>query len=331
MALTFFLGANSAEGFFSLFPALADEPGRRIFALKGGPGSGKSTCIRRVAREAGGPEEWIRCSSDPDSLDGAILPGAAVLDGTAPHLFDPAFPGAGGDYLPMPPFLGLRELGRKREALLALQAASRAEYASARRLLSAVRALREERRALLFSLLPQGFLEKKLALLRKKERLSRPGEARGALRLRFLDGFTPKGPVFFGETVAACARRAIVLKDSAGLGQELLAALKDSALECGETVYACMDPLEPGRVLHLLLPGRELALLSHDGRRALPDLPGKTVRIEPALPPEIRGRARLLRKTEDALVEEVTARLSSAHAFHDKIEALYRPHLDTKA
>ncbi|MBR4992088.1 MAG: hypothetical protein IKY86_03745, partial [Clostridia bacterium] len=104
MARFFFLGANSKDGFVSLLPQFRQESPRRLYAVKGGPGCGKSTCIRRLSETLGGAEEFFLCSSDPDSLDGAALSTVALLDGTAPHVFEPAFPGCDGDYLPLPPF-----------------------------------------------------------------------------------------------------------------------------------------------------------------------------------------------------------------------------------
>lgn len=85
MVLRFFLGANSGEGFFSLYPQLCREEARRIFVIKSGPGSGKSTAMRTLAKALGDAQEEILCSSDPASLDGVVFPDLALLDGTAPH------------------------------------------------------------------------------------------------------------------------------------------------------------------------------------------------------------------------------------------------------
>ena len=87
----YFLGANSPAGFYSLYDQMIDRTkARRLYILKGGPGCGKSTLMRRVAERAKAAEqevEYILCSGDPDSLDAVILPGLeiAVADGTAPH------------------------------------------------------------------------------------------------------------------------------------------------------------------------------------------------------------------------------------------------------
>lgn len=73
--LHFFLGANTPQGFVSRFDQLADPAGGwREFVIKGGPGTGKSTLMKRVAAAAEGrceQIELIHCSSDADSLDGS--------------------------------------------------------------------------------------------------------------------------------------------------------------------------------------------------------------------------------------------------------------------
>ena len=89
--IEYFLGANAPTGFYSLYDhLLPPEQARAIYILKGGPGCGKSTLMRKVAawaQEAGLETEYILCSGDPDSLDALILPGRAVaiVDGTAPQ------------------------------------------------------------------------------------------------------------------------------------------------------------------------------------------------------------------------------------------------------
>lgn len=87
----FFAGANSGEGFRSLFSEMVDiEDTYDFMVLKGGPGVGKNTFMREIGRvmeEAGTAVEYLWCSGDPDSLDGVVLPElrCAVADGTSPH------------------------------------------------------------------------------------------------------------------------------------------------------------------------------------------------------------------------------------------------------
>ena len=88
--LHFFLGANSGEGFYSLYDQLLNGRFDDLLILKGGPGCGKSTFMRRVGaamEQVGERVVYINCSGDPDSLDGAIFldRNAAIVDGTSPH------------------------------------------------------------------------------------------------------------------------------------------------------------------------------------------------------------------------------------------------------
>lgn len=89
-----FAAANSEHGFENHFPALfsAGTGADALYIVKGGPGTGKSGLMRRVARragEAGWQIVFLLCSSDPASLDGLLLTApdgrtVGMLDGTAP-------------------------------------------------------------------------------------------------------------------------------------------------------------------------------------------------------------------------------------------------------
>ena len=99
---SFFAAANGYSGFRSYFDEVFNPKiYTRIYILKGGPGTGKSTLMKSVYAHFKNTiphSEAIYCSSDPNSLDGVILKNEdvsiAILDGTAPHEWDTRFPGA---------------------------------------------------------------------------------------------------------------------------------------------------------------------------------------------------------------------------------------------
>lgn len=100
--MTYFAAANSYRGFVSYFDRVfRSEDFDRIFVLKGGPGTGKSSLMRALSAKLsddGCKIDEILCSSDPKSLDGVIAQNGekriAILDGTSPHERDAVIPGA---------------------------------------------------------------------------------------------------------------------------------------------------------------------------------------------------------------------------------------------
>ncbi len=94
-----FSGNNTARGFYSFYEELINFAENGVFILKGGPGTGKSTLMRKVGETAfqqGYDLEYHYCSSDPFSIDALLIPelALAILDGTRPHIVDPQNPGA---------------------------------------------------------------------------------------------------------------------------------------------------------------------------------------------------------------------------------------------
>jgi hypothetical protein len=95
----YFAAANTAEGFHSLFSEVFSPNSlSRIYVIKGGPGTGKSTFMYGIGARAealGYDTEYYYCSADTGSLDGVKIPalGVALLDGTPPHTVEPRYPG----------------------------------------------------------------------------------------------------------------------------------------------------------------------------------------------------------------------------------------------
>lgn len=96
----YFLGSNTREGFYSYFDKiLKPQKNARLYIIKGGPGSGKSTLMKRLLErflKDGDEVEKFYCSSDPNSLDGvlSLTKKIGILDGTSPHVVEPKAPGA---------------------------------------------------------------------------------------------------------------------------------------------------------------------------------------------------------------------------------------------
>ena len=146
----YFLGANTARGFYSLYHEFCTpESGNFLWVLKGGPGCGKSTFMRKIGRaaeDAGLDVEYALCSADVDSLDAVLIPAWHVgyMDGTSPHVTEVAFPAASGAYLDLGQYYDVEALRPRLAEMQALVTRYRALYAQAYDALREAKALHDE-------------------------------------------------------------------------------------------------------------------------------------------------------------------------------------------
>lgn len=116
-----FPGGNTSNGFTNYFNGIFPdwEETKRLYILKGGPGVGKNTFMKRLgsfAEEKGYELEFFHCASDSNSLDAVRIPklNITMLDGTAPHIVDPVYPGAVDEILNLGVYLDANALESKR-------------------------------------------------------------------------------------------------------------------------------------------------------------------------------------------------------------------------
>ncbi len=91
----YFGSANTCYGFKNCFDNIC--PNGTTYILKGGPGTGKSTFMKKIGEyfeKKGEDVEYFYCSSDIDSLDGVRIVGKniCIVDGTAPHVTEAKIP-----------------------------------------------------------------------------------------------------------------------------------------------------------------------------------------------------------------------------------------------
>lgn len=110
MEKNFYLGsANTCYGFKNCFNNIC--PNGTTYILKGGPGTGKSTFMKKVGEyfeKKGESVEYFYCSSDSDSLDGVriVKKNVAIVDGTAPHVTEATIPGVTENIVNLSEYIG---------------------------------------------------------------------------------------------------------------------------------------------------------------------------------------------------------------------------------
>lgn len=331
-----FLGANSGEGFTSLYGQLLNARFDDLLIIKGGPGCGKSSFMRAVAKElaATGTEEiYVNCSGDPESLDAVLFPTikAGLVDGTAPHVLEPSYTVATERYVDLTRFYDVEKTKASREEIIAHSDAYRAAYAEAYHILRAVYELSAERRAAVYEAMDFGKLKRRVDGILHRE-LRGAAEKRGRVDYAFLGGMTHLGELCRFETVDALCPRVYEFADSWGLASAELERICAAAAEAGCDVLACPDPDRPKELRHVLIPARGVAFVSSSARMPYPGKAYRRLRLDAMAEEKLtraqRARLRFSGRLERALRDEAAELLRRAKAEHDALERVYNPCVD---
>lgn len=334
----FFLGANTAEGFYPLTNELfCERDDIRLYLIKGGPGTGKSTLMKAVCKRAAEeniPFERIFCSSDPDSLDGVILPtlGAAVLDATPPHPFELKFPGVRGRIIDMGTCWDAGLLEKNAGDILRLTRAVGESHKACLRFLSAAGRLQQEQMQTAFA---QTDL---LRVIRSTKRLCakllHERDKKSVVTRRFLGACTPKGNVFFYDTLCGLCERIIAVEDDIGaVSAAFMQTVLGEAVDRGLDVIACPCILRPdGTPEHILIPELKLGFVTGNSYHPAPDAVEKTVcatRFTDAQTAKAhKNRYSFYRKAQAELLDGAVEKLQQAKSLHDRLEAHYVAAMD---
>lgn len=323
--LHFFAGGNTCRGFHSCFDSILPPDSRkRMYFIKGGPGVGKSTLMRQfaAAAQAKGQEVcYYHCSSDPDSLDGISLPrlGIGMMDGTAPHVYDPSVPGARDTLISLGDLLDEDALSAHTGEIRRIQTDISARFARCYRYLAAA----EE--VFVASAIPED--EDKSARVADEWVKSLPLRGgRGQVRQLFASAFTPKGRIDALDT--GCFERRITLDCPFGARPAaLMRTLSCRAAARGLDVVELLDALNPGCVSHVLIPAHGVAFLS--GQRTAHSA-GEWLDAQ-----EVFDLSHVNEKEDgfdrnafELLTQRAVEQLTAAKALHDDLEAIYVKHMD---
>ena len=326
-----FMGCNSQNGFYSLFGQFArPEEGWHCILIKGGPGTGKSTLMKRVVRLAqrrGQPVEAIHCSSDAASLDGVILPRmkTVLLDATPPHALEPQYPGAVEQPFSLCECWNEEMLSAQREEIVRLGEEIGGLHRQTVRYLTGAGALLGEARRLEAETIDTEKLKQYVRRLAARE--LPPQEKGGHETLRLLSAVTDRGTILFHETISTLCSRVFCLEDPYGaVAAELLRQLRDEAMERGYHVISCPCPLSPEKLDHLLIPERGLGFITSNALHPAP-LAGQAIHASRftnrTLTKERRVRLRFLQKTAATLQQQAEGAITEAHRRHNQLERYY--------
>ena len=313
MTTQYFPGANTGNGFVSHFSGIVPpwEPPHYTYILKGGPGVGKNTLMKKIsclARVNGLTTEEFRCAGDPGSLDAVRIPEKklVVLDGTDPHVIEPEMPGIEGEILDLGHFLHKETFARRRQELQLLLDENQSWYDEAYACLGAAATLY---RAAVQTAEQAADLKTIRDFLTETFPLSAPG----GTRKLFLATPTPDGLVDLRHT--SDAKNTVFLPGI--LGAVFLKQLHNRAKGTKHTVFG--DFRAPEIPYALYLPDTSTLLCTADGGH------GALSEFLTAPMPEFVPFAA---EECSRLVSQAMEALHYCKRTHDAIETIYRPYVD---
>lgn len=356
-----FPGGNTPQGFYSYYnDILPQRKAEKIFCIKGGPGTGKSTLMKGVGRhfsEQGEDVDYLWCSSDPDSLDGVVLRkrNVVLLDGTAPHIVDPKNPGAVDEILNLGAYWDEEGIRSRREEIIACNEKTAAMFqmvygylaAAGKRsefLSDVLQRMTGEEGIFDAKQILQTKLSSVLAVRRTESRRNRDSALGGPQRpghekRAFAGAITPDGIKSGLDTLIQGMEKVILLYVPAGFPvQLLLCPAAQRLLDAGfdlETYYCPIDPAK--KLEHILVPDAGLAIIScneyHTAGAGESGQKRMEIRIDPAAE-EDPLLAELRMDLSHGVQEDLSKALEvlrKTRQIHDELESYYIPYMDFAA
>ncbi len=332
----FFLGGVSQAGFQTHFNKEIEKSGIFTYILKGGAGTGKSTLLKKIAKEFEDKDDVAiyHCSSDPNSLDAVILKnaGIVIVDGTAPHVFDPIYAGVCQKIINLGEFWDDNILEKNYLEIITVTNENLKWHKRCRNFVSALSSLYSDtytigQEALNYKKL-EAFIERLATKVLPKTKLTD-----GSTEFSQLSALTPDGYVTLLDTTKDYDN-IYVLNDTYFAGSDLL--LRDFAtiatMKGFDVVISECTLLSPAVYEHLLIPSLKTAFISSTpiNNNDIPDANIINFQrfYDKALISQKKQRLSFNNKACDDIICEAISALSNAKTVHDDIEAFYIKAMD---
>lgn len=338
----FYAGGNTAKGFSSLFESSLQHL-ERLYILKGGPGTGKSTLIRAVGDDLArrGFEIWlIHCASDNDSLDGVIIPEleVGIVDGTAPHVIEPQLPGAVEQYVNLGEAWDAEQLKHKQGEIVNINQKLKQAYERAYGGFAEALRIHDDWEKIFIEnmnfeaadQLTQEFIE----LFFGESRINK----QSLVYHRFLGAATPKGAVDFIQNLTDGVQKRYFIKGRPGSGKStMLKKLAKAAEERGYDVEIYHCGFDPDSLDMIIVRELGIAIFDstapheHHPERNNDEIVDMYKRcIQPGTDEDFAEQIEDFKARYSAQMKGSTAHLAQAKLLHDQLEEIYVQAMDFK-
>ncbi len=334
----FFGAANSADGFVCRFDDIfSADAVDYTYIIKGGSGTGKSTLMKDAAKRAvtlGGDVEYFYCSSDPSSLDGIIMTltdgrRIAMLDGTAPHTYDPKIPGVLDEIINLGGFWDGDVLKKSKSEIIRLAKEKSHLFKSAYKDFSAAGTLIRSLISRVAEFADKGKLDgamRRLLEKRMREVKFNPKKYPETKKVRLLSALSTDGEVYFDSfsDVGMIYSVSDVALSSALLFESIIR----TADSLGLSYEYAPTPLLPEFCEAIRFPELSLSILLKTESKTDAVINMSRFVNKKAISGSERKRCREIYKSSVRLMDSGLAKLSEVKRVHGKLELLYGAAMD---
>ena len=324
----YFLGCTSPEGFRTPFAESVSGEDNYTYIIKGTAGSGKSTLMKRVAEAFPDEEKEIyHCSADPASLDAVYFTKAGVilLDGTAPHVFEPEQPYITQEIVNAGEYLDKKKVSERKYEIISASAKCSSYHRQCAGYVAALSAVLADMYRIGDDILDRDMLAAfTKRVCRRILPKSKPDET-GRIYHKQLSAMTPQGYV----TQPTDGYEVYILRDELGAAADaFIGALAGKAAERGLGCVVSHNYMHRGDVKqHLLIPAVNTAFLTADAVCALSADGAKPIDMRRFYDKHgyraKKARTAFDRRAVKALSSEAAGALASAKECHDELEKGY--------
>ncbi|NCE97526.1 ATPase [Emergencia sp. 1XD21-10] len=347
----YFPGNNTPEGFFSYYGyILGQREASRIVCIKGGPGTGKSTFLKKVGKrlsEAGESVDFLHCSADDNSLDGIILPDRkiAFVDGTSPHVIDPITPGAVDYIINFGEFWNDKKIADCKEDIIRYNEECSGWYKIAYNYLAAAKKIYDSMATIYDDGIEVSEIYKLAADIIDQEYQKYDISFKsGAVKKFFATGLTWEGSISYLKTLLQQSKKIYLINVPEGYSNtSFMNVLQDGAVYRGFDVESFYCPMDPAYKLeHLLVPELGLAFITTNKWHDLEpwEITGEEGTLKEITMVDISdyqstyfaeknaGIIGKLSKLYASLIQEAMDALARAKETHDLVEKMYIRNMD---
>ncbi|MDT9024324.1 PRK06851 family protein [Rossellomorea yichunensis] len=261
----YYAGGNTAKGFYSLYESVLDGL-ERIYILKGGPGTGKSSLMKSVGErfEGKGLEvEYLHCASDNHSIDGVLLPefGVGIVDGTAPHIIEPKAPGVIEEYVNIGAAWDSKKLLPHKEEILGLNDKIASFFQRAYDTFAASLSAHDDIEEIYISNMDftkaNELTNELISLFFEDKSLSKSS----TVKHRFLGAATPDGAVDYIQNLTEDVEKRYFIKGRAGSGKStMLKKIASAGEELGYDIEVYHCGFDPNSLDMLIIREKGIAI-----------------------------------------------------------------------